>query len=76
MTEKIVDPRAEAMKYMNENKVNILFDYLGAKLAKDKPANPNEYLVQELEKISEMQAAKNPVRLYLDVFIKLIIVCR
>jgi hypothetical protein len=76
MTEKIVDPRAEAMKYMNENKVNILFDYLGAKLAKDKPANPNEYLVQELEKIAEMQAAKNPVRLYLDVFTKLIIVCR
>ncbi len=57
----MVDLRAEAMKYMEDNKVQILFDYLGAKLAKDKPQNPNEYLIQELLAIQDAQATKQPV---------------
>jgi hypothetical protein len=58
---KIIDPRAEALKYMDENKIKILFEYLGAKLAKDKPSNPNEYIIQELQNISEMQQSNHPV---------------
>lgn len=60
---KIVDLRAEALKYMSDHKVQILFDYLGAKLAKDKPQNPNEYLIQELVAIQDAQAAQQPVML-------------
>jgi hypothetical protein len=65
---KIVDLRAEALKYMNENKIQILFDYLGAKLAKDKPSNPNDYLVQELHNILDLKAANQPVSLMFHRF--------
>lgn len=61
MASKIVDPRAEALEYMNKQKVKILFDILGSKLAKEKPANPNEYLLTELLKIQEQKAANKPV---------------
>lgn len=61
---KIVDPRAEALEYMNKNKVKILFDILGSKLAKEKPANPNEYLLTELLKIQEQKAVNKPVCLF------------
>ena len=60
-TEKVVDRRREALDYMNEHKINILFDFLGAKLARDKPQNPNEYLVQELQNILEHHSAGQSV---------------
>ena len=58
---KIVDLRAEALEYMDKNKVKVLFDILGSKLAKEKPANPNEFLQTELFKIQELKTANKPV---------------
>ena len=57
MSKPIVDPRAEALQYMDKNKINILFDILGCRLARDKPENPNEFLVNELQKIQQQKAA-------------------
>ena len=47
----IVDQRKESIAYMEKHKVLKLFDILGAKLAKEKPDDPNEFLVKEIEKI-------------------------
>lgn len=58
---EIVDPRAEAMKYMDEHKVQVLFDLLGTRLARERPENPNEFIVQELKKIYTLKAANQPV---------------
>ncbi len=58
---QIIDQRAEALKYMTANKVQLLFDYLGAKLAKDKPSNPNEYILSELSNIQDLRSANKPV---------------
>ncbi len=63
MSQTIPDPRAEALRYMNENKIQILFDYLGSKLARDKPSNPNEYLLQELQYIIEAKSSNQSVGL-------------
>mmetsp|Transcript_21215 Transcript_21215/g.23026 ORF Transcript_21215/g.23026 Transcript_21215/m.23026 type:complete len:130 (-) Transcript_21215:2169-2558(-) len=64
MSQTIPDPRAEALRYMNENKIQILFDYLGSKLARDKPSNPNEYLLQELQYILEAKSSNQSVTLF------------
>lgn len=61
MAEKIIDPRADALNYMKENKVQILFDYLGSKLARDKPTNPNEYLLQELQSLVDAKSSNQSV---------------
>lgn len=61
---QIIDQRAEALKYMTANKVQLLFDYLGAKLAKDKPSNPNEYILSELNNIQDLRSANKPVTLF------------
>ncbi len=55
--------RAEAMKYMEAHIVLVLFDILGTRIAKEKPENPNEFLVQELKKIYTLKAAGQPVRI-------------
>ncbi len=65
MSQTIPDPRAEALRYMNENKIQILFDYLGSKLARDKPSNPNEYLLQELQYILEAKSSNQSVGLFI-----------
>ncbi len=58
---EVVDPRAEAMKYMEARKVQVLFDLLGTRIAKERPENPNEFLLQELKKIYTLKAANQPV---------------
>jgi hypothetical protein len=63
MSKVIVDPRAEANKYIQEKKVHRLFDILGAQLAKHKPADPNEFLVAELQRIADLKSKGQPVRI-------------
>lgn len=55
MSSVIVDQRAEATQYIKDKKVNKLFDILGAQLARQKPDDPNEFLLAELRRISELK---------------------
>lgn len=57
----IIDPRAEAMKYLDQHKLRSLFDILGARLAKEQPESPNDFLVQELQKIAKLKTTSAPV---------------
>jgi hypothetical protein len=61
---KIVDQRAEATKYIEEKRVNKLFDILGSQLARTKPDDPNEYLLSELKRIPDLKAQNEPVDLF------------
>lgn len=61
MSSVIVDQRAEATKYIREKKINKLFDILGAQLARQKPDDPNEFLLSELRRISEQKEQNQPV---------------
>lgn len=62
MSSVIVDQRAEATKYIQEKKINKLFDILGAQLARQKPEDPNEFLLSELKRISELKEQNQAVR--------------
>lgn len=62
MSKTIVDPRAEAMKYLNQHKLLALFDILGARLAKEKPQHPNDFILEELSRIAQLKASGQPVR--------------
>lgn len=64
MAERVVDQRAEAMKYLEENRILKLFDILGAKLVKKKPKNPNQFLLGELQQILELKTTNQPVNSY------------
>lgn len=61
MSKPVVDPRAEAMKYLEQHRLLTLFDILGAKLAKEKPENPNDFILEELGRIAQIKAGGNPV---------------
>ena len=63
MTDPVVrDPRGEALSYLEQHKLLRLFNILGAKLACDKPEDPNAYLLAELSKAAVMVARGQPVR--------------
>eukprot|EP01040_Poterioochromonas_malhamensis_P024042 gene24042-29656_t len=64
MSKTIVDPRAEAMKYLNQHKLLALFDILGARLAKEKPQHPNDFISEELGRIAQLKASGQPVTLF------------
>ena len=61
---EIRDQRAEAREYLEENQVLKLFDYLGAKIAKDKPDDPNEYLLSQIANIINIKADGGKVSLF------------
>ncbi len=61
MSSVIVDQRAEATKYIRDKKINKLFDILGAQLARQKPEDPNEFLLNELKRIAELKEKNQPV---------------
>lgn len=71
MSSVIVDQRAEATKYIKDKKINKLFDILGAQLARQKPEDPNEFLLNELKRISELKEKNQPVKLssFLSLYI-------
>lgn len=58
----IRDPRKDAVDYMEQKNVFKLFDILGAQLAREKPENPNEFLVSELKRIAKLKESGKPVR--------------
>lgn len=66
MSGKIVDQRAEALEYLNKHNILKLFDLLGAKIAKDKPKDPNSFLVSELEKITDAKALNETCCLFTE----------
>eukprot|EP01032_Pedospumella_encystans_P012185 gene12182-14116_t len=66
MSSVIVDQRAEATKYIKDKKINKLFDILGAQLARQKPEDPNEFLLNELKRISELKEKNQPVSLFAE----------
>lgn len=47
----VTDPRVETMEYFESHKILQTFEYLGSKLATEKPTDPNAFLVQEISKI-------------------------
>ena len=61
---KIVDQRAEALTYLNKHNILKLFDLLGAKIAKAKPADVNAFLLAELDVIADAKALNEPVSLF------------
>eukprot|EP00981_Chlorochromonas_danica_P009712 scaffold2799_cov159-Ochromonas_danica.AAC.29 len=60
----IADPRQEAISYMEQKNVFKLFDFLGAQLAKEKPEDPNDFLLSELRRIARLKEAGKPVTLF------------
>lgn len=65
MSSVIVDQRAEATKYIRDKKINKLFDILGAQLARQKPEDPNEFLLSELKRIAELKEKNEPVKIFM-----------
>jgi hypothetical protein len=63
---RIVDQRAEAVKYIESKKINKLFDILGSNLARLKPEDPNEFLLTELKRIDEMKKLGEPVTIFAE----------
>lgn len=61
MEEAIRDPRGEALAYLEQHKLLRLFNILGAKLACEKPADPNAFLLAELSKAAVMSSRGQPV---------------
>ena len=59
-----IDPREEALAYLEQHNLLKIFDYLGAKLASEKPSDPNALLVSELTAIMHATARGNPVTLF------------
>jgi hypothetical protein len=68
-----IDPREEALKYLDQHKLIRLFDILGAKLAYLKPENPNDFLILELTKVAGQLSRNQPVSVYI-LFYKIIII--
>lgn len=58
---EIRDPRGEALAYLEQHKLLRLFNILGAKLACEKPEDPNAFLLAELSKAAVMSSRGQPV---------------
>lgn len=61
MASIISDPRQDAIAYMEQKNVFKLFDMLGAQLAREKPEDPNEFLLNELKRIKQLKDTGKPV---------------
>lgn len=62
----IRDHRGEAIAYLEQHKLIRLFGILGAKLASEKPEDPNAFLISELSKAAVMSARGQPLALFGD----------
>ena len=58
------DPKSLAKAYLEKNKVGLLFEILGSKLAVLKPDDPNEFIISELSKMSSVRARGEKVTLF------------
>ena len=62
----IRDLKGEATTYLEKHNLIKLFEILGAKLASEKPDNPNEFLLAELSKAQVMNTRGQPVSLFAE----------
>jgi hypothetical protein len=60
------DMKGEATAYLEKHNLIKLFEILGAKLACEKPRNPNEFLLAELSKAQVMNTRGQPVALFVE----------
>ena len=61
---KIVDKRGEALAYLQKHKLLQLFEIIGAKIACEKPSDPNAFMLAELSKAQVMASRGQPVALF------------
>jgi hypothetical protein len=60
----IRDMKGEATAYLEKHNLINLFEILGAKIACEKPENPNEFMLTELTKAQVMNSRGQPVALF------------
>ena len=60
------DPRAAALEYLEKHKLLQIFELLGAKIAMTKPSDPQDFVSQELSKISALLQRGQPVTLFTE----------
>jgi len=63
---KIVDKRGEALAYLQKHKLLQLFEIIGAKIACEKPTDPNAFMLAELSKAQVMASRGQPVALFTE----------
>jgi len=63
---KIVDKRGEALAYLQKHKLLQLFEIIGAKIACEKPTDPNAFMLAELSKAQVMASRGQPVALFAE----------
>ena len=61
---KIVDKRGEALAYLEKHKMIQLFEIIGAKIACEKPDDPNSFMLAELSKAQVQASRGQPVALF------------
>lgn len=61
---QIVDKRGEALAYLQKHKLIQLFEIIGAKIACEKPSDPNAFMLAELSKAQVMASRGQPVALF------------
>lgn len=67
------DPKEVTLKYLEDNKVDRLFEILTSKVIFSKPNDPNQFLIDELNKMIELRENKQPVRYSeLDLYLVLV----
>ena len=64
MASTIINHRAIALEYMRVTRADKLIEILGAKLVRERVADPNEFLLAELRRIAEVKANGQQVRLH------------
>lgn len=60
------DPKVRAELYMASHGIKELFEGLGTLLLYHRPANPREFLVQQLGELRKAKQEQNPVRCLLE----------
>jgi hypothetical protein len=63
MASTIINHREIALEYMRVTRADKLIEILGAKLVRERVADPNEFLLAELRRIAEVKANGQQVRL-------------
>eukprot|EP01006_Ploeotia_vitrea_P000596 TRINITY_DN103325_c0_g1_i1.p1 TRINITY_DN103325_c0_g1~~TRINITY_DN103325_c0_g1_i1.p1 ORF type:complete len:141 (+),score=10.07 TRINITY_DN103325_c0_g1_i1:25-447(+) len=60
------DHRQVALDYLEKHKLLQIFELLGAKIAMSKPNDPQDFLLQELSKVSALLQRGQPVTLFTE----------
>jgi len=60
------NPREDTMKYFEQHQLLQVFDYIGAKLASEKPSDPNAFLLNELTKINAARTRGQKITIFTE----------